>query len=228
MSRKNKKEKSSKKKSAEVFEELDNEVTEEYEETSETASDYADDNGEALETGSYDNSEAYTSDNDDSSLGDDTDMTDNSDTDDDTSKVHDDSVQEESDNNISEEALEEPEEEEVKEKDLFKKHIEREAILDQIFDDNGYKKNDVIKEEKEKVPYKGAGIFMLILVILGIAFIGTMVYFIILNPYYIKSGEADKNLEYPELSSPSDSDELSELLKPYGATATDAEEEVEE
>ena len=63
----------------------------------------------------------------------------------------------------------------------LKKHIEREAILDQIFEDNGYRKNDTIKEEREKVPYKGAGIFTLILAILGLAFIGLLVYFIVLN-----------------------------------------------
>lgn len=223
MSRKNKKEKRSKKKSAEVFEELDNEVTEEYEETSEDASDYADNNVEADESGSYDNSEAYTTGADDADLDDEADMTDNNDTNNEASETS-------SNNNNSDEVSEEPdepEEEEVKEKDLFKKHIEREAILDQIFEDNGYKKNDVIKEEREKIPYKGGGIFTLILAILGMALIGVMVYFIILNPYYIKSGEADKQLDYPELSSSTDSDELDELLKPYGATATDAE-EVEE
>lgn len=223
MSRKNKKEKRSKKKSAEVFEELDNEVTEEYEETSEDASDYADNNVEADESGSYDNSEAYTTGADAADLDDEADMTDNNDTNNEASETS-------SNNNNSDEVSEEPdepEEEEVKEKDLFKKHIEREAILDQIFEDNGYKKNDVIKEEREKIPYKGGGIFTLILAILGMALIGVMVYFIILNPYYIKSGEADKQLDYPELSSSTDSDELDELLKPYGATATDAE-EVEE
>lgn len=222
MSRKNKKEKRSKKKSAEVFEELDNEVTEEYEETSEDASDYADNNVEADESGSYDDSEAYTTGTDGAVLDDDADMTVN-DTNDEKSEAS-------TNNKISEEAPDEPEEEEEpeeKEKDLFKKHIEREAILDQIFEDNGYKKNDVIKEEREKIPYKGGGIFTLILAILGMALIGVMVYFIILNPYYIKSGEADKQLDYPELSSSTDSDELDELLKPYGATATDAE-EVEE
>ncbi len=226
MSRKNKKEKRSKKKSAEVFEELDNEVTEEYEETSEDASDYADNNVEADESGSYDNSEAYTTGADDADLDDEADMTDNNDTNNEASETS-------SNNNNSDEVSEEPdepeeeEEPEEKEKDLFKKHIEREAILDQIFEDNGYKKNDVIKEEREKIPYKGGGIFTLILAILGMALIGVMVYFIILNPYYIKSGEADKQLDYPELSSSTDSDELDELLKPYGATATDAE-EVEE
>ena len=107
----------------------------------------------------------------------------------------------------------------------LKKHIEREAILDQIFEDNGYRKNDTIKEEREKVPYKGAGIFTLILAILGLAFIGLLVYFIVLNPYYIKNGEADRQLEYPELSSTSDAEELSTLLEPYEATVTDAAEE---
>lgn len=109
--------------------------------------------------------------------------------------------------------------------DYLKKHIEREAILDQIFEDNGYKKNDVIKEEKEKVPFKGAAIFTLILAVLGLALIGALVYFIVLNPYYIKSGEADKKLDYPQLASTSDAEELATLLEPYGATATDAQEE---
>ena len=112
--------------------------------------------------------------------------------------------------------------------DYLKKHIEREAILDQIFDDNGYKKNDVIKESKSKVPYKGAGIFTLILAILGIALIGVMVYFIIINPYYIKSGEANKQLDYPELVSDMDSYELSTPLEPYDATAADAVPETDE
>lgn len=105
--------------------------------------------------------------------------------------------------------------------DYLKKHIEREAILDQIFDDNGYKKNDVIKDGRGRVPYKGAGIFTLILAIIGIALIGAMVYFIILNPYYIKSGEADKKLEYPELVSDTELYELSSPLEPY-STVTDA------
>lgn len=116
-------------------------------------------------------------------------------------------------------------EDENKNVNYLKKHIEREAILDQIFDDNGYKKNDIIKEEREKVPYKGAGIFTLILAILGLVFIGLLVYFIVLNPYYIKNGEADKQLDYPELASTSDAGELSTLLVPYGATVTDAAEE---
>ena len=134
MSRKNKKEKRSKKKSAEVFEELDNEVTEEYEETSEDASDYADNNVEADESGSYDNSEAYTTGADDADLDDEADMTDNNDTNNEASETS-------SNNNNSDEVSEEPdepeeeEEPEEKEKDLFKKHIEREAILDQIFED---------------------------------------------------------------------------------------------
>ena len=119
----------------------------------------------------------------------------------------------------------EEDDEEKKDVNYLKKHIEREAILDQIFDDNGYKKNDIIKEEKEKVPYKGAGIFTLILALLGLAFIGVLVYFIILNPYYVKDGEADKQLEYPELASTMDADELSTLLVPYGATVTDATQE---
>ncbi len=136
-------------------------------------------------------------------------------------------LNEEYDESEDAEEIEESDEDDEKEKDVnyLKKHIEREAILDQIFDDNGYKKNDYIKEDGEKVPYKGAGIFTLILAILGLAFIGALVYFIILNPYYIKDGEADEKLDYPELASTSDADELSTLLVPYGATVTDAVEE---
>ena len=109
--------------------------------------------------------------------------------------------------------------------DYLKKHIEREAILDQIYDDNGYKKNKEALEEKDKVPFKGAGIFTLIIAILGLALIGALVYFIVLNPYYIKSGEADKKLDYPQLASDTDAGELATLLEPYNATVTDADEE---
>ena len=112
--------------------------------------------------------------------------------------------------------------------DLLKKHIEREAILDQIFDDNRYKKNDIIKDEKAKIPYKGIGVFTLLVAILGIVFIGLMIYFIILNPYYVKKGKSDNNLIYPELASDTNATELSTLLEPYDATVTDAVTLIEE
>ena len=189
----NSKEKKSKKKSKEIIEEFDTEVTEGYEDE----------------------------------ISDDTST---NDSDDITGTPRDETYKEtDQENRIPEvSTIESGETEDAEKKvDLFKKHIEREAILDQIFDENGYKKDDIIKEDKEKVPYKGIGIFTLIIAILNFALIGLMVYFIILNPYYIKSGKSDNNLAYPELASSTDSEELSELLKPYFATATDAE-EVEE
>ena len=197
----NSKEKKSKKKSKEIIEEFDTEVTEGYED------EISDD------TSTNDSDDTLTNDSDDI-----------------TGTPRDETYKEtDQENRIPEvSTIESGETEDAEKKvDLFKKHIEREAILDQIFDENGYKKDDIIKEDKEKVPYKGIGIFTLIIAILNFALIGLMVYFIILNPYYIKSGKSDNNLAYPELASSTDSEELSELLKPYFATATDAE-EVEE
>ena len=110
------------------------------------------------------------------------------------------------------------------EEDNVKKQITRETILEQIYDeDSGYKKKDVIKEKKERTPFKALGIFSLIIAIAGIALIGVLAYFIILNPYYIKSGASDEPLIYPELATGSDASEKSELLVPNQATQTDVD-----
>ena len=120
------------------------------------------------------------------------------------------------------------EEKDNKAGDSFKKHIAREAILDQIYEDNGFKKDDVIREQKEKTPFKALAVFSLVLAVAGLALIGVLVYFIILNPYYIKSGAADEQLIYPMLSSDTDAEELSEPLVTYGATDTDAMQDISE
>ncbi|MBR1815329.1 MAG: hypothetical protein IJ763_01370 [Lachnospiraceae bacterium] len=119
--------------------------------------------------------------------------------------------------------------EDIEEEDNVKKQITRDVILEHIYDeDNGYKKNDVIKEDKEKTPFKALGIFSLIIALAGLALIGVLVYFVILNPYYIKSGASDKPLYYPELITGFDSQDKSELLESYQATETDAETDTEE
>ena len=119
--------------------------------------------------------------------------------------------------------------EDIEEEDNVKKQITRDAILEHIYDeDNGYKKNDVIKEDKERTPFKALGIFSLIIAFAGLALIGVLAYFIIFNPYYIKSGASDEPLYYPELATDSDAQDKSELLMPYQATETDADTVAEE
>ncbi|MBQ9609559.1 MAG: hypothetical protein IJV15_08975 [Lachnospiraceae bacterium] len=110
------------------------------------------------------------------------------------------------------------------EDDNIKKQITRDAILEHIYDeDNGFKKNDVIKEDKERTPFKALGIFSLLIAFAGLALIGVLSYFIIFNPYYIKSGASNEALIYPELQENYDSQDKSILLTPYQATETDAD-----
>lgn len=114
---------------------------------------------------------------------------------------------------------------------------EGEAVADEASEDDGWvtveapkseKKADKPKKnenEKASKGLKAAGILFLTLAVLGLALVGICVYFMVIHPYYNKNGE-HYPLNYPQISSASDSYEMSdmlELMTDTDASPSDAE-----
>ena len=124
-----------------------------------------------------------------------------------------------SDEATSDEATNDDVNEALSQEEMIKKQIERETILEQIYEDKSFVKDDVIKEKKKKTPLKALGIISLVLAICGLALAIVLGYFLVINPSYDKTG-INHNLVYPEVSTNSDAyDGVRPLL--YDSTQSD-------
>lgn len=121
------------------------------------------------------------------------------------------------------------------EEELLKMLMEQEAPGEDASDDV----EDVLRERKDirvsdgkaSKGLKAAGITFLSLAVIGLALVGTFIYFMAISPYYNKNDKRF-DLDYPELASDSDADKIREPLAmmatPSDATISDADAEEQE